>query len=347
MGELFSSRLHFLGLKLETTPGTALTFGASDYNLLAENIKFTINWKENQRKYTVGSPDAFPSQMGARDANISFSMHAQGSGVAGTAPVWFAPMQAGGFRKISSSFGSMLVKELTGQTCTIGYVLKEDTSINPRGKAYTAKGCAADKITLHYANSGELLTIDFSFKGAFVDVVDLASGSLPNPITYNDGSLPPSVLAVYSKFRNTVLPTYSLTVDVGNKVDLIEYVLDPTGYSHAVVTDHDPVVMYTPFIQLEATQNYYAELAGTANVAPGAFEAILGATGQQGNFFTISMPNAKIVKGLDVDSKNGMDSTNVTLRGYGATGMGATGIAGVNGSILSICQGNPTGMFGG
>ncbi len=310
MGEIFLAKQQYIGFKLETDSGVAVDPIAADYNILAENLKIKINIGENQRKYAVGDPYPFESVMGARSAEVSFSVHVQGSGDAAADPVHFKLLAASGFRIPTATVGHRaVVLQLPNQTASIEVQQKENAASSIRGKQYKLKGAAATKLTMHYDGAGQLMRYDFTFLGALVSVIDLTAGANAVPVLDDDSTVPPAVLGISSTYGAYVFPTNAISIDFGIKAALIEYPPDATGYAFTVISDFDPVVNLKTLVQLEATLGIYAALSGT-----NLFDAFSSTIGTGLNAIEINIPKAQVVKGLDLDQRDGVDEQTIMLR---------------------------------
>jgi len=315
MGEIFLAKQQYIGFKKEDPLGTAATLADADFKFLVENLKIKLKSNENQRKYAVGDPYAFQSVMGAFSAEISFSVHTQGSGAAGVDPVHFTLMECAGFTTltpVTAYRGQSL--QLPNGTATIEVQQKENAASSIRGKKYKVKGAAASKCTEHYDGAGQLQRIDFTFLGALVSVTDLTAGSNNVPVLTADVGVPPAALSITSTWTPSGGSAYSLpcngfTIDYGLKTGLIEYPVDATGYAYAVISDLDPVVNLKVLVQLEATLSIYANLSGSPVLG-----SLLTTIGSSVNQIQIVVPNAQIVKGLDLEVRSGVDEQPLMFR---------------------------------
>lgn len=310
--QLHLARNQYVGFKAEANRGTAEALADADFKYLMYNLKAKITIKENQRKYTVGDPMAFQSVMGAQMMEVSGTMDVQGSGSTSADPAHFLILACAGFIALTPTVnyrGQNL--GLPNKTATMELQEKENVGSSIRGKKYKMKGAAASKLTEHYDGSGQLQKIDFTFIGAFVGTTDLTAGSNNVPVLTADASVPPAALGVTTTFAGFSLAHNGFTVDYAPKTALIEDPRDATGYAFAIISDFDPVVQIKVLVQLEATLGIYAALT-TGSPTLGAFIAIIG-TGT--NQIEINMPNAQIVKGLDLDQRDGVDEQALILRG--------------------------------
>lgn len=311
MGEIFLARQQYLGFKLETDKGVPVALADADFKFLVENLKVKPIFKENQRKYHVGDPYAFQSIMGAQSCELSFSIHVQGSGSVSQDPLHYTMLQAAGFSiPTATTLFRAAVLQLPNRTASIVFQQKENAATSIRGKQYKMKGSAATKCTEHYDGAGQLQKIDFTFLGALTLVGDLTAGSNAVPVLTGDATQPAAVLGITSSYNGYTLPTNAVSIDYAPKAALIEYPPDATGYSYTVISDFDPVINLKVLSQLEATLGIYAALAtGTALVAP-----FITTVGIGTNQIEINIPNGQVVKGLEIDQRDGVDEQSLMIR---------------------------------
>lgn len=311
MGEIFLARQQLIGFKLETDRGVAVNLVDADYKFLVENLKMKPIFGENQRKYAVGDPYPFQSIMGAQACELSFSLHIQGSGSVSADPIHWTMLLASGYVALTPSVSFRgLSLQLGSKTATIEFQQKENAATTIRGKKYKIKGCAATKCMEHYDGSGQLQKIDFTFKGALVSVVDLTAGGNAVPVLNSDLVPPAAVLGITSTYGAYTLPTNAISIDLGLKASLIEYPPDPSGFAFTLISDFDPIINLKVLTQLEATLGVYAGLA-TATPLLGIFTTALG-TGTGRN--EIVIPNGQVVKGLEIDQRDGVDDQSLMIR---------------------------------
>ncbi len=313
LGEaIFLASTHRIGMKTETTPGTAVSLADADFKFLCFNIKLAPKIDENKRKYAYGNPLPLQSVMGAQMVTLSFDMHMQGSGVTGQDPTLFIPLAACGFQLSANSLFRQAVLGLPNTTLTMAIELQENVASSIRGKKYLMKGAGGTKLTWHFDGSGQMQIASFTFDAALVSITDLTAGTLNVPVLTSDTGVPSSVLGITCSYTPTggsafPLTTNTMTVDFGLKSKLVEYVQDGTGCAYTVVTDYDPIIDVNILIPLEAQFGIYAQL--TSTVVLGQFDATLGTA--QYKELEIIANKVQIVKGEELGERDGIDSENL------------------------------------
>lgn len=320
--EIFLGTQQYVGIKVEANAGVAETLTTtgmtSDFRYLIEKPKLTLKFNENQRKYAIGDPFPFQSVMGARSAEFSGTMHIQGSGSGTVYPAHYTLFQAAAFQEVTvANEYKGVVLGLPSKSLTIWIEEKANAATGIVGKRYELKGGGATKFTEHWDAAGKLQQVDFSITAALWQIIDLSAGTNSTPYLTADLSLPPAVLGITCNFTPTgggayLLPTNTMTIDYAPKCKLIEWPQDPTGYAYAPVTDFDPVINIKPFIQLEASIGWYDDLS-SATPTPGVFTTTLG-SGTDGDQIVVQANNVQVVKGLDLEDRDGIDSTTIMFR---------------------------------
>ncbi len=310
IGTIYLARQLYIGGKLETDRGTPATLADADFNILARDLKLTNATEENIRKYAVGDPYPFQSVMGRRPVTLAFNVDMQGSGDPTTSPVFYKLLAAGPFQVSNTTAYRGLLLGLGNQTMTFSVQEKQFAASNPTGKEYLIKGCALSKCQAHFDNAGELMRLDLEYLGALYSVEDLTANSNAVPVLTDDDTLPPAILGITMSYRTVTLPTQMCSIDFGLKTELIQWPQDATGFAYAICGDIDPIVNFNPLIQPEAVQGYYDDLTNVG--ALGSLTLTIGTGDAQA--LTITAPNAQVVKALDLDQRNNVDSTSVMLR---------------------------------
>ncbi len=310
LGTIYLSRQLQVGMKLETDRGTPATLADADFNILMRDVKLALAPEENIRKYAVGDPYNFQSVIGRIPVTLSGQVDLQGSGAAGTDPVFFKMLAAGPFILSAPDDLRAAILALGNRTATFVLQEKQFAATAPTGKEYTIAGACLSKLVIHWDNTGELQRMDVEYLAKWDGLTDINNAGLKVPVLDDDDTVPPAVLGIDCTYRTVPLPTQMLSIDFGLKTALIQYPGDDTGFAYAICGDFDPVVNFAPLIQPEATQGYYADLTNTGSA--GAFSTSIGSG--VGKFITIVAPNAQVVKALDLNERDNVDATDITLR---------------------------------
>lgn len=325
LGTFYLARQQRIGCQVETNPGSLATLIAADYNILAKNVKLTLITEENIRKYVVGDAFPFLSVMGRRYAAISFSIDMQGSGEAGSDPVFFKLLRGASFALGTTSLYRYALLTLAGgASLTFGVQEVAWAAATPTGKEYLVQGCMATKCQAVWDNAGELQRLNVEYIGGLNVVQDIANGAIITPVLTDDESVPPAVLSASLNYKDVLVPSNMMSVDFGLKTELIMWPQSANGFARAVVGDFDPIANVAPLIETEAITGYYSSLVNTGTA--GEFETVIGSG--IGKEISIVAPNAQVVKALDLEQRSNIDSTNVMFR-FIRTGSSANPCVGI------------------
>jgi hypothetical protein len=300
---MFAERLRTIGLKNESVAGTAETLGGSDYNFRFYGIKYDSDIEELVRNYATSDFSKFSSIMGKRSITISGSLDYVWSGTNSTSPEW---------SKIIKSCG---VKETTYTTTGIGWtpnadysnvcstieIVEKNEGTSPVQIVVKAHGCVGNaKVILD--SVGKPIRIDVEFKGVLNSITDRAFASILIPSGFNN-TIPEAVLSSTITLFGEAQQIESMTLDFGNKIELIGDPSKAQGILRAGIVDRTPILTLDPYIDLIANRgNFTRFTAGTT----GALSVSVG------SHLTISAPCAQITKGYSSGERVGFTTNALT-----------------------------------
>lgn len=299
----FITQKRTIGGRIEATPYVRETLTSADYNFRAFNISYTPEIENVARKYASGDYSAFSSVIGKRSMTVSFSVHlAPGSYSDLTTVPEFGKflrgcafrqeILAGGVRYVTHSdeCGVPLTIEVAEEQCG---ATNNDLVIAVRG--------AMGNVNVVLDGVGQPVRLDFEFTGVLDGITDrlAASRIAPTgfPLTEPDAVLASSITAFS---ENQTIDTMS--INVGNQVELYIDPTSPQGYRGAHVVNRDPTVSLDPYLELVASRgNFGRWTAGTT----GSFQASIG------SYFTLSAPAFQIVNGYAAGDRQGMSINSI------------------------------------
>jgi hypothetical protein len=265
-----------LGVKTETTVGTAETLAAADCTINAYNVVVQPDIAVDQRE-GQGGFGRLASITGQRMGKATFSVDWAYAGSAAV-PAWASTLlPACGLVVSTATFTPRT--EVPGsnvKTLTIGSF--GDGKLK---QIYGAVGNA--KINL---NAGKIITVDFEFRGVYSDESDTA---IPSSINYVN-TLPVRFAGGATSWDGVSLFIESAMLDLRNIITPRQNSTTAAGVHSCVITDRNPMVKANPESKLVATQNRYGQL--TAHT-----EGVLSFTiaGPASSTVVISAPKAQIV----------------------------------------------------
>jgi len=270
-----------IGIKVETTQGTAVSFSPTTDYILASDVQVDPNPDMILRDYQRATLSAMSSLVGKRWVQVSFKTPVKTSGVAGTA---YAPLsaalQACGLLETVTGGTSCVYAPTSvpvsanfygaGKSCTINVVYD--------GISWTIAGCMGDcKLS---AEAGKPAMYEFTFKGIYAEPVD---ASMPG-ITYLSAVEPTFINgAVTVQALSAVLTKVELAF--GNTLAQRDSASAAAGILGFQIVDRRATLSFDPEMETVATHNFLNKLmAGTE----GSFTFQVGSTA--GQITTIAGP---------------------------------------------------------
>jgi len=270
MGFLLSKRT--LGFKLETTPYDAETLTSANYDVAAYDINYDPEIAMKARKLARGDFSRDPSIAGKRTITISFSVDFHEGPAATTAPNYFKCLRACGLKQDTGSDGINLIThaEYPNVPATIE-VAEMDEGSSPSMLVVKAHGCMGNA-KLVCDNIGEPVRIEFEFKGVLNNISDRAWASRMVPTTF-DTALPEAVQGIGITLFDEPQRCNTITIDLGNDVQVYTDPSKSQGVEGARVVDRNPTLELDPDMELIATQGDFARWTGNTT---GVFSMQIG-----------------------------------------------------------------------
>lgn len=233
-----------LAAKIETTIGTAIALGNGDCGFVVYDPIIQATPTFNGRSQT-GFFGPTKGAVGARTGTLTFKTDLTGDG-AGGVPAWGATfLPACGWVNSAGTFSP-----ITAGPTAAGGVKTLTMATYQDGRIKSLRGCMGSWRIV--GAPGDLLQMEWTFMGAFADVVDGASltPTYPTP--------PPFRLAGGSISIGGWSPCYSsLTIESGNDVQAVpcQTPTDKSGIKHYVVAGRTTTLTFDPESSLVATAN--------------------------------------------------------------------------------------------
>jgi hypothetical protein len=303
------SKLMALSIASESTQASAATPSAStDFIRLIEKPSINpiaeINTRGNQREAfgTIGHVT------GHQYAEINFKMEMCSTGTTNTA---YAPLhsalKACGMSVSGGTGGTDWTLALLSANVSnmFGPATSATIDYYVDGLKYRLIGAVGNAKAV--LEAGKIPYFDFSFKGNYVAISDVAIPA----ITYTD-TAPPIVESGVLKIDNTSQIAQKVEIDFGNKIEMIPDVNSSTGLKGFRITDREPKATVNPEMSLVATYSWWAKyMAGTAlNSSDVGLTVKTAATAK--NYLTFTALNAQI-KSLKQSDRNGIVALDVEL----------------------------------
>lgn len=238
------TRKRILAAKIETTIGTAISLANADCGFIVYDplIQPTASFIGRAQTGFFGPTKGV---VGPRTGTLTFRTDLTGDGSGGV-PAWASTfLPACGWVNSSGTFSP-----ITAGPTASGGVKTITASVYQDGRIKSLRGCMG---TFRIVGSpGDLVQIEWTFMGAFVDPADGAALSPTYPTT------PPIRLAAGSISIGGWSPCYSsITIDAGNDVQALpcQTPADGSGIKHYIVADRTTTLTIDPESELVATAN--------------------------------------------------------------------------------------------
>lgn len=313
------TRRTVLGIKTETTQGTAVALSDTDF-MLVSDLKVKPVAEGLMRDYYRSSLSPLAEIKGKRFFDVSFKTAVRNGGAAGTA---YAPLsaclQACGLAEtisagVSVSYAPTSVAASAnffgpGKSATIKFYFEGNTG----GTEWISAGCLGNcKISLE---AGKFGVYEFTFKGLYAEPTDAAFPSQTyvstlEPIVQNSSLTVHTLAAIASKFE----------IDFGNEVTERIDTRSAYGLMGYYISNRRLTGSFDPEFQNIATHNFLNKFMSMTEASA---SIVVGATA--GNITTITMPKVQY-NGAEPDDRGGRRILTVPFLGNGSSGDDEIGI---------------------
>jgi len=293
-----------LGFKIESTPYSGETLAVGDYNVPAYNINYDPEIAMYARKLARGDFSRDASIAGKRTITISFSVDVAYSGTAATAPSYFKCLQACGMKQTAhGSTGVSLApnSDYSNVPATIE-VIEKDDGTTPVQLAIKATGCMGN--VRHVMDSvGNPVRMEFEFKGVLNGIADRAYASIISPTAF-DSPLPDAVLGSTITLFAETQKCNSVTIDLGNQVEIYTDPSRAQGVDGARIVDRNPTVEIDPDMDLIANRGLFAR--HTANTTGALYMTV-------GSYIKYTAPKTQIAQSYKPGEREGHVTNQLRL----------------------------------
>ncbi len=299
---MFIEELVTFGIKVETTPGTAVSLAQANYNIRGTKPVYDHTTAEFKRKYATGNFSWDSSIMGKQEASFSTSVYiAEGAVLNSNEAVITALNSCGILDTVNGATGVNYTPytPYNNKTCTIEVVEKNEGA-SPTMLLMTFAGCTGDaKMVLDTV--GEPVRWDLEFKGKLSSIADRAFGSIIAPAFGT--TTPTRVLSATITKGAVVQQLEGFTLEFKNNLQPIGKPADATGIGYFYIAGREPHITVNPLVNTLAADPAYTEwLAHTTGLL----------TITWGNF-SLTVPKAQYVA-LKPGTRNGARIYEKTFR---------------------------------
>jgi len=287
-----------MGFKIETTPYTAETLTAANYNQRVYDIKVTPEVESYARKLARGDYSRDVSISGKRKCSVSCSVDLYPGATAATAPQYFSMIRACGWKQTTfCCYGISLVPnaDYNRIPATIEVAFPEEGT-SGRQLVIKMRG-AMGKFKMESPQVGQPIKLTFEFSGALESVTTRTYASLMVPTGF-DTALPPAVLAATFSFFGTWQFPSKFTIDGGEDVQVFQDISKASGYEGARVIDRNMMGDCDPDMVVTDDINFYTN---QINNTTGALSVTIGGAVP----IILSAPTAQITDSYKPEVREG------------------------------------------
>jgi hypothetical protein len=287
-----------MGFKIETTPYTAETLAATDYNQRIYDIKVSPEIESYARKLARGDFSRDVSISGKRKCTVSCSVDMYSGSAAATPPQYFSMIRACGWKQTTHGSTGVSVAphaDYNRVPATIEVVYKEEGT-SPRQIVIKIRG-AMGKVKIEGPQIGQPIKLSFEFQGVLDGISTRLYANLLTPTAF-DTSLPPAVLAATFSFFGTWQFPSKFTVDGGEDVQNFLDISKAQGYEGARIVDRNMTGDCDPDMVVTSDVDYYTS---HINNTTGALSVTIGGNPQ----IVLSAPAAQIVDSYKPEAREG------------------------------------------
>ena len=286
------------GCVKETTPYTAETLTASNFNQRVYDIKISPEIESYARKLARGDYSRDVSISGRRKCTASCSIDLYPGSTVATAPTYFEMIECCGWKKINHGATgiSLTPNALYNRVPMTIWVLIPEEGTTPRQIAIKMKG-AMGKLKIESPQIGQPIKLTFEFTGVLYDITTIANASLITPTAW-DTALPPAVLACTFSFFGTWQFPNKFSMDSGEDIQLFSDISQTAGYDGARVVDRNMMGDCDPDMVVPADVDY---LTPQVNNTTGALSITIGGSVP----FYLTAPAAQIVGSYNGEVQEG------------------------------------------
>lgn len=290
---MFIEDLVTIGMKVEATPGTAVSFAAANYNIRATRPTYDHAFAEFKRKYASGNFSHDASIIGKQEGSFSFSVYvAEGATLNANEAVVTALNSCGILDTVSGATGYNYnpYTPYNNKTCTVEIPEKTEGT-TPAQFLMTFAGCVGSaKLVLEEV--GQPVRWDFEFKGKLVSITDRANASIIVPAFGT--TVPTRVLSATVTRGAVVQRLEGFTLDLKNAIQSLTYPAEATGFGYFFIAGREPTLTMNPLVNTLAADPAYTEILAHTTGA---------VTITWGNF-SLTVPKAQYI-GLKPGVRNG------------------------------------------
>ncbi len=283
--------------KLETTYGTDANPSPSTDFVAVRDVSVTPDVTYLDPGAQDGSLSPRSGRIGSRSVTVSFTHDLQMNPTSPNTPPIDAFLRACGLGAStdSTSPSTTYAPISTGFPSATIYVYFD-------GLLWKIVG-ARGTVTLNFT-AGEFATLEFTFHGRYLPPVDMTF-----PATWTDpGGAPLVCVGGTVTWNNTPLHVETVTLDVGNDIQLYPSISAEHGVYEAAIVNRDPSGTINPEMTAVATMDWHSLM-----FTPTLQKLEVQLSDESGNTVTLAVPKAQITE-IGHGDRNGIRTWDITYK---------------------------------
>lgn len=272
---VFLSKRSYAVAKLESTPYTPETLTDNDFDIEVEELSFSPEVEEFQRKVADGTLDTYNSVMGKQKGSFSFMTPLIPGSAANVSPAWSKFAEACGYKK--TAHGATGISWVPHADNTHIPLTFEGIDINhgaSPSQLMTRMGGCMGNMVLMFGNVGEPVQLRFEFQGSLLSIAKRIYANMLDP-TGVSTIQPPATLGLCMRLGTFDQVLNKFELNTGNDVQPYTDPAENTGLKGFCVAGRDTLLNIDPLSDLPENDPVYTSLI---NGTTAALTFIIGST---------------------------------------------------------------------
>lgn len=252
--------------KIESTPYTAETLASADFDIELENLEYSAEIKEFQRKVLDGTLDSYNSVMGKQSGSVNFMTCMNPGAAVNTEPKWAKYLKACGYAQTAhGSTGISWHPHADNTHIPMTIEIQEINHGTSPSLLVTRLGGCMGEVAFMFGELGEPVQMVFTdFKGSLLSIEDRPFGSLLSPTGVNT-TASAAVLGAAVTVGGVEQVLEKFEIKTGNTVAFYSDPSKSTGVKGAYIASRrESTLSIDPYSDLLANDPVYTRwLAGT------------------------------------------------------------------------------------
>lgn len=306
-----------IGIKQETTSGTAVDIADSDLNLRIYDVEVSPNleFAEENPQYLTGDYASDEAVPGKQTAEISGAVRYRWSGTVDTEPAVAKILKLGNMHKNAYTTVGIGYQDTPSgtdnATYTIQYLIPKSGSGTDAWSIKLA-GCKANAMSLAGENVGAPIMLNFTAVGKVVEVKDVANADIPTLNESNlDSAMPERLIDAPATVVGESVKIGSFELDFGLTATPIDNQGDSTGIDYYEITAKEPVLSCDPYTSLIADRTGNGLYSDAATPTLGETKLTFGDASN--DHLVIYSPNSQAMSPA-IQDKEGLTAWDLSVR---------------------------------